>query len=90
MSERAIVYFTEQFRKAKTEEETLYTSCAISALEKRVPKFVNHQRSFWHYSHYCPACTGLLEREGLKYCPDCGQRLDWSNYFAGLKYIRGV
>jgi hypothetical protein len=65
-----------------------YASMAILALEKSKPKLVIHERSFWHYSHYCPSCNSYLEKEGLKYCPDCAQALDWSTYEMGLKYVR--
>lgn len=89
MSERAVIYFQEQSSKYGTTKETWhYNQKAIQALRKQTPMLVNHERTFWRYTHYCPSCTILLEREGLKYCPDCGQRLDWSNYEAGLKYFR--
>lgn len=89
MSERAIVYFQEQScRDTTSAKALLYNTRAIQALEKRVPKLVTHNRTFWHYSHYCPDCNSYLEKEGLKYCPDCGQALDWSNYEEGLKYVR--
>lgn len=89
MSERAILYFYEKAADSKaTAEDLHYYNRAIYALEKQVPMLVNHERTFWHYTHYCPACECCLEKEGLKYCTDCGQHLDWSNYFAGLKYVR--
>lgn len=89
MSERAIVYFTSRNRREDTSMEALfYNNRAIKALEKQVPKLVNHERTFWTYRHYCPVCSVLFSREGLKYCDNCGQALDWSNYEAGLKYVR--
>ena len=30
----------------------------------------------------------MIRIENLKYCDHCGQRLDWSNYELGLKYVR--
>ena len=91
MNERAIAYFQEQSCHNDVSYETvLYNDSAIRALRKQVPLLVNHERTFWRYSHYCPTCGSLFEREGLKYCPDCGQALDWSNYELGLKYMRSV
>ncbi len=91
MSERAICYFQEQSCRNDVSHETvLYNNRAIWALRKQVPMLVNHERTFWHYYHYCPDCSELLSREGLRYCDRCGQRLDWSNYEAGLTYLRSV
>ena len=89
MSEIAIRYFVDRTRSADiTEEERLYNSRAIAALEKRVPMLVHHERTFWTYRHYCPACQDQLRIEALKYCDNCGQHLDWSTYELGLKYVK--
>ena len=89
MSDRAVLYFYERVADPKaTAEDLHYYNKAILALDKQVPKLVIHNRTFWHYSHYCPSCDSYLEKEGLKYCPDCGQKLDWSTYELGLKYVR--
>ena len=86
MSQRAIVYFQEQSRRDDITTEALYYYCrAIQALEKQVPKLVNHEKTFWTYKHYCPTCSELFRVEDLKHCPNCGQRLDWSNYWEALK-----
>jgi hypothetical protein len=86
---RAIDYFQQKiWRDDILLEEAHFTNQAIMALQKQEPTLVNHERTFWHYSHYCPSCASYLEKEGLKYCPDCGQALDWSNYELGLKYVR--
>ena len=86
MSERAIVYFQEQARRNDATVEDLHYYCrAVKALEKQIPKPVNHEKTFWTYKHYCPSCSDLLSREALKYCYNCGQRLDWSNYWEALK-----
>ena len=67
---------------------TEYANLAIDALEKRKPRLVHNERNFWTYKHYCPACQEQLHIEGLKYCNSCGQKLDWSTYELGLKYVR--
>ena len=86
MSNIAFLHFEEQSHKADvSEKERFYNRRAIFALEKQVPKLVMHEKTFWHYSHYCPSCISLLEKEGINYCPSCGQRLDWSNYWEALK-----
>ena len=48
---------------------------AISALEKQIPKKIDHD----YLS--CNSCDGDLEvfaRMDIVHCPWCGQRLDWS------------
>ena len=85
MSQRAIVYFQEQSCKKSTSTEALhYYDRAIKALRKQDQMQVNHEKTFWTYKHYCPACSELLRVEGLNYCPYCGQKLDWSNYWEAL------
>ena len=88
MSYRAIAYFQERLHSDVSFEEMHYNNMAILALEKQVPKLVNHEKTFWTYRHFCPACSGQLRIEALKYCDLCGQKLDWSNYWEGLKRAR--
>jgi hypothetical protein len=89
MIRRAIDYFSEKvWRDDITLEEAHFTRQAIMALQKHEPMLVNHERTFWRYTHYCPACQEQLKVEALKYCDNCGQHLDWSNYVLGLKYVR--
>ena len=86
MSQRAIAYFQEQNCHNDVSHETvLYNNKAIWALRKQVPMLVNHDRTFWHYLHYCPDCCEQLAIEGQRFCPRCGQALNWSNYQEGLK-----
>ena len=86
MSQRAVLYFIEKSRKPDmVDEDLLYYSRAIHALEKQVPKLVDNEKTFWRYRHYCPSCHVEFIREGLIYCDNCGQRLDWSNYWEALK-----
>lgn len=86
MNQRAIVYFQEQSCRDDTTIEALHYYCrAVRALEKQVPKSVNHEKSFWRYRHFCPSCSEEFSRENLDYCDKCGQKLDWSNYWEALK-----
>ena len=48
---------------------------AIEALEKQIPKKPNGDR--------CPVCNANIlnwvdEGDDFEYCPDCGQKIDWS------------
>lgn len=47
---------------------------AIKALEKQIPKKPTDRCMYKE----CPAC-GEVEIEFCKYCPNCGQKLDWRN-----------
>ena len=86
MYNKAIAYFQEQQCKSTTTAvEMQYYSKAIYALGKREPRLVNHDKTFWHYYHYCPDCCAQLKIEGQRFCQRCGQSLDWSNYMEGLK-----
>ncbi len=49
-------------------------SMAIKALEKQIPKKPTDRCMYKE----CPAC-GEVEIEFCKYCPSCGQKLDWRN-----------
>lgn len=60
---------------------------AVEALQKRIPEKVNLQGDgyadgelVYDYAE-CPACGCDFEEEtngwGCKFCPDCGQALDW-------------
>ena len=58
---------------------------AINALEKQIPKKVNlrHIRKYDGYDDgECPNCGMSVSREcdgNDVFCPDCGQKLDWSD-----------
>ena len=84
--ERAIAHLQEESCKnTATFKHVHLNNIAIEALCKRMPMLVNHEKTFWRYYHYCPSCSDLLPREGVKYCDSCGQKLDWSNYWEALK-----
>ena len=58
---------------------------AINALEKQIPKKVQlrHIRKFDGFDDgECPTCGNSVSRDcdGTdNFCPDCGQKLDWSD-----------
>ena len=58
---------------------------AIKALEKQIPKKVKlrHIRKYDGYDDgECPNCGMYVSREydgNDVFCPDCGQKLDWSD-----------
>lgn len=70
---------------------SIYATCkrlAISALEKQIPQKPNLQGDgyadgelVYDYAE-CPVCNCDFEEDttnwGCKFCPDCGQALDWS------------
>ena len=84
--ERIIAHLQEENCKDTTPLQHINdNNVAIVALEKMKPMLVNHEKTFWTYKHYCPECSELFRNEGLSYCPYCGQKLDWSNYWEALK-----
>ena len=53
---------------------------AIQALEKQIAK----KPIFYAHNYYCSVCNSLVgnnefEWKRLKYCDNCGQKLDWSD-----------
>ena len=63
---------------------------AIQALEKQIPKKPEYEADgyadgelVYDYAK-CPICGHDFEYDindwGCKYCSDCGQKLDWSDY----------
>lgn len=58
---------------------------AIDALEKQIPKepkYKKQLRDFFGVATVvkgdCPCCGKAEIYSNAKYCPDCGQKLDWS------------
>lgn len=57
---------------------------AIKALEKQIPQYPEYTDEYMDDA-YCPAC-GKFEFEmgtttwGMKYCPECGQAIDWGDW----------
>lgn len=83
--ELAIAYLQEQACKAKSMDAVRSLHLAEMALKKTQPMLVQHEKTFWTYKHYCPVCSELIDKENLRFCDKCGQRLDWSNYWEAIK-----
>ena len=55
---------------------------AINALEKQIPKKLKeHTQSQYGCIPVCGVCNGIMDlmQGDLNYCPNCGQKLDWSD-----------
>lgn len=59
---------------------------AISAIQKQTPKRVElykHNGDFKWENYPCPCCGEMLglkvNKRYVKFCPNCGQALDWSD-----------
>lgn len=61
----------QEYRKIGTPEECL------AAVEKQTARKVTTNHSWTHYHFFCPVCN--MEVNDMKYCPNCGQKLDWSD-----------
>lgn len=62
----------KRYNEAKQLEEDM--NIMISAMEKQVPKKPTDRCMYKE----CPNC-GEVEIQFCKYCPSCGQKLDWSD-----------
>lgn len=60
-----------QYRKIGTLEE------CREAMEKQTARKVTPNHSWTHYHFFCPVCN--MEVNDMKYCPNCGQKLDWGD-----------
>ena len=72
-------------RTGTISEETIYM--AIEALEKQIPKTPNYEGDGYingeliYDTWICPSCGRYYEldcNDDYIYCPQCGQRIDWS------------
>lgn len=73
--------------KEKTDEQIEERQTAIEALEKQLPKKpdfkgdgCDQEGNLIYDTWICPNCEEYYEVEydDYDYCPNCGQRLDWS------------
>jgi len=76
----AIAVLDSGFGNKKGESDSLYKNrklyaeLAIAALEKQLPKKPYEDFPVL----FCPVCWRVVYPQ-IKYCPDCGQALDWRN-----------
>lgn len=61
----------QQYRAIGTVEE------CRSAMDKQTARKATTNHSWTHYHFFCPVCN--MEVNDMKYCPNCGQKLDWSD-----------
>ena len=75
--QKALAYFTGSVDGKGIDNKMLWA--AVWALEKQVPKRAADE----HRGTVCPACQCSLYRydwdtvEKDRYCPSCGQKLEW-------------
>lgn len=70
-----------------TPREMKAVAMGIEALEKQMPKKANIDIGYdtegnaWN-NWRCPCCRKnyLLDDEEYNYCPQCGQKIDWSEW----------
>lgn len=86
VAEKQVKAFESRFKGqiSNYRYDTEIYKIAISALEKQIPKKVNHDKEF------CPTCGANYEylfcldcgstEFRFDYCANCGQKLDWSEY----------
>ena len=89
----AINWISEHFPPDDETEQSKAIRIALSALEKQAGKFPVVTRKFydqedWTKTYHCPICNAVFIHEDFSdgfyagrkfnYCPDCGQKIDWS------------
>ena len=61
------------------EDSNGYFSRIEEALKRNEPMKVDLTTARFERFYKCPNCGGYNNMERSSYCPDCGQRLDWSD-----------
>ena len=67
----AMQMWLRDYEKIGTPEE------CRAAVEKQTARKATTNHSWTHYHFFCPVCN--MEVNDMKYCPNCGQKLDWSD-----------
>lgn len=77
----------DRFRETMACEMKIALTEAIAALEKQMPESPDYEGDGYgdngeliYDTAYCPNCQHVFEVDYDKsdYCPECGQKLDWS------------
>jgi hypothetical protein len=58
----------------KKQEFAILQKLVDKATSKKVDKYRRHIKL--EPTYFCPICENIVEKEH-KYCPECGQRLEW-------------
>ena len=89
MTNEDAIKFAKENILAYTSEMAEFKALAIEALEKQIPK---KPKEYEDKFYACPICRNVLlhkwkkyntelmdKSNGLPYCLNCGQKLDWSD-----------
>ena len=78
---RLFMQIEDEKSKCKfTEDDYKANEMAIQALEKQTLKKPLHIANLGYTELWlCPVCERRIIRSDLKYCHQCGQKLDWSD-----------
>ena len=89
-SKKSVATHTTRKKKAKTSKTASYTNASIRGLQSQrdaIQKKIKQQE--WMYTrcscghefskHHGDGYYSIPQEQKTKYCPDCGQRLDWSD-----------
>ena len=72
----------ERFKALAQDERGDLCKAAVEALEKQIPRKLRYDEKgeLIYDIAYCPNCEKQFEvyYDHARYCPDCGQALDWS------------
>ncbi len=86
MTENEAIEYQKSFKENFSDLERINIACdmAIQALEKQIPKkpmisYDERVKENWCSCGVCAFDFGWKRTIHYKYCPNCGQKLDWGN-----------
>ncbi len=97
MNAKMALHYMEEFHRVTTRRERIFTedflganAIAMQALEKQIAKKPELEGDGYadatlvYDTWICPGCRREyeLDYDEHKYCPECGQAIDWSEYVA--------
>lgn len=68
---------SSETQKKRLEERFAALNVAIGAIDKQIPKKPICSDAGWGK---CPICGNTMVEFGEKYCFNCGQAIEWSDY----------